>query len=115
MHLGGLAHRHEEQQLALETVALAGNLRITEAVAALEELELALDRHVAGAPVVFALADVEVAAARVGRHVVVTVAGEPAQLGVAKEAIATGLVRNEPEEILATEVVDPRIRRLGGR
>src|SRR5207244_3916564 len=39
-------------------------------------------------------------------------ASEPAQLGVAEEAVTAGLLRNEPEEAFAAQVVDPRIRRL---
>src|SRR5687768_16405727 len=115
MHFGGVAERHEKEQLRLQAVSLAGDLRVAQAMPALEALELTLDRHVAGAPVILALADVEIATARVGRHVVVAVAGEPPQLGVAKEAVTAGLMRNEAEEAFAAEVVDPRVRRLGRR
>lgn len=42
------------------------------------------------------------------RHVVVSVAGDAAQLGVLVEGIAAAGVGDQAEEVLVAEVVDPR-------
>src|SRR5208283_770392 len=80
-----------------------------EAVPAFEEVELSLDGHIRRRPVVGTVLHVEVPAADVGRNVVVPVASQPPKARIAIEAISAGLVRDEPEEVLAPQIVDPRV------
>jgi hypothetical protein len=110
VHLGRVPQRNEERLLDADALSLAGNLRVAQAVAALVEIELALDGHVRGRPRVTSVVDVEVAAADVGRRVVVPIARQAAQARVAVKAVATRLMRDQTKEVLAAEVVDPRIR-----
>ena len=109
--LGVRPERDEVEDLGLEALPPAGDLRVREADAALVEVELALHRRPAGRPVVAAVVDVVVAAADVGRDVVVAVARQPPQPGVAVEAVAAAGVRDEAEELLGAEVVDPGVGR----
>jgi hypothetical protein len=115
LDLGGLAHRHEEERLDGQAAALARDARVPEAVAALEVVEIGLDRQPGRGPHVAAVVHVEVPATGVGRDVVVAVAREPAHLGVAVERVPAGLVGDEREELLRPEVVDPGVRRVGRR
>ena len=115
LDLGGLAEGHEEQRLDGEPAALARDARVAQAVARLEVVEVRLDRQPRRGPHVAAVVDVEVPAARVGGDVVVAVAREAAHLGVAVERVAARLVRDEREELLGAQVVDPRVRRVRRR
>ncbi len=57
--------------------------------------------------------EVEVAPARVGRHVVVAVPGEAPQPGVLLPRVAAGRVRDDAVVSVRAQVVDPRHRRVG--
>src|SRR3954463_9740322 len=83
-------------------------------MSAFEEVELLLHRHEGRRPGVPRLVDVEVATARIRRHVVVAVARQASEPRVAIEAIDPALMGHEPKEVLVSEVVDPRIRSLRG-
>ena len=113
--LGVLADGDEEQELDLDPVLLADDARVAEAVPALVPVERRLRRLPARVPDRVAVADVEVAAAEVVRHVVVAIARQPAEPGVAPERVAAGRVRAEPVEIVLPEVVEPGERRVGTR
>src|SRR6478736_357776 len=116
MHFAGLAtDGHEVEHFGAQAVAGTRDLRVAEAVTALVEAEFLLHRHERGRPAVPAVVDVEVAAAGIRRHVVVAIARQTTHLRVTVEAVPAALVRNEPEELLATQVVDPRVRGLGCR
>ena len=114
MHFGGVPQRNEVEHLGTNRPARTGDLGVSEPVATLELVELAFDRHVAGRPIVAPVVDVEVPAADVGGRVVVAVPKKAPEPRVSVEAIAARLVRDEAEEALGPEVVDPRIRGLGG-
>ena len=77
--------------------------RVPEAVPAAVVVELALGRLPARVPVVagVVVADVQEAAAHVERGVVVAVADQPPQPGVAEERVAAGGVGDEREVVLA--------------
>ncbi len=113
--LRALARRHEEEQLDLDAVARADDARVAEAVAALVAVERRLRRLPARVPDRAAVVDVEIAADRVERRVVVAVAGEPAQPRVAPEGVAARGVGAEAEQLLVAEVVQPRERRVRTR
>ena len=112
LDLGGLADGHEEQRLDRDAAALARDARVAEAVPRLEVVQVRLDRQPRRGPHVAAVVDVEVPAAGVRGDVVVAVPREAAHLGVAVERVAAGLVRDEREELLGPQVVDPRIGRV---
>ena len=59
------------------------------------------------------VAQVDVAPAEIERHVVVAVAREAAQAGVAIKGVAAGGVGDDSEIGLAAEVIDPGQRRVG--
>ena len=88
VHLGGRPEGDEVEDLGPDALPLARDLRVREADAALVGVELALHRSPAGGPEVAAVVDVEVAAADVGRDVVVAVAGQAPHARVAVEAVA---------------------------
>jgi hypothetical protein len=52
--------------------------------------------------------DIEVVTVAVDRGVIVTVTRQSHELGISVETVAAGCVRDEPEEVLRTEIVDPR-------
>ena len=113
--LRGLARRDEEEELDLDAVACADDARVAEAVAALVPVERRLRRLPARVPDRAAVVDVEIAADRVERRVVVAVAGEPAQPCIAPERVAARGVGAEAEQLLVAEVVQPRERRVRPR
>ncbi len=110
--LGRLARGHEEELLDLDAVARAEEPRVAEPVAALVAVERGLRRLPARVPDRAAVVDVEVAAAEVERHVVVPVARQAPQLGVAPEGEAAGGVRAEADQLVLAQVVQPRQRRV---
>src|SRR5690606_604484 len=59
------------------------------------------------------VADVEAPPAGVDGDVVVAVARQAAQPGVAPEGVAAGGVRTQPEEVFLAQVVEPGPRRVG--
>ena len=114
-HLDVLARGHEEEELDLDPVLGADDLRVTEPMTALVAVEWGLGRLPARVPDRLAVADVEVAAAEVVGGVVVPVPRQAAELGVAPERVAACRVRAEAEEVVLAEVVEPRQRRVGPR
>src|SRR5688572_15873253 len=108
--LEGLAERHEVERLRLDPVAPRPDDRVPEAVPTSVILEVGSDRRPGRGPVVAArsITHVEVAPAGVGRDVVVAVARQPSEPGVAVEGVPTSGVRDDPEVLLAAQVVDPR-------
>ncbi len=111
MHLGVHAHWHKRELAGGQTVLLTGNDGVAHAVAAGIAVQLSFDGLPAGVPDRVAILDVEVAAAVVHRHVIVAVAGDAAQSGIAVEAIAAGGIADDAEELFTAEVVNPRVRR----
>ena len=96
-----LAERDEVERLRLDARPARADHRVAEPVAAAVVLEVARGsaaRTATSSRRVVGVAEVEVAAADVERRVVVAVAREPAQPGVAEERVAAGRVRDDPEE-----------------
>ena len=60
----------------------------------------------------FRVAQIKVAPVRVERDVVVAIAGQASQPGVAVERVPAACVRNQTEELFAAQIIDPRKRRL---
>src|SRR5690606_17087538 len=113
MDLARLPEGNEVEDLRRDAVALSGDARVAEPVPALETIERTLDGHERRRPVVRAVDDVVVTPAAIHRHVVVAIAGDPPESRVSVEAVAAAEVRDEAEEALRPEIVDPRVRRLG--
>jgi len=105
-------HGHEEQHRRAQAAARSRDARVAHAVARLERVEVLLVRAVQGAPHVAAIVNREDPPAIVDRSVVVPVAREPTHLGVTVEAVAAAGVRDEPEELLGPQVIDPGVRRV---
>ena len=59
------------------------------------------------------VAQIKIAPAEIERRVVVAIAGQAAQPGVAVKGIAAGGVRDDAEIGFAAEIIDPRQRRVG--
>ena len=74
---------------------------------ALVGVKRSLARLPAGVPDSVTVLYVEVTAARIHRHSVVTVAGYTAELGVLAEIISARRVGDESKEVLRAQVVDP--------
>ena len=115
--LDRLAERDEVQRLDLDASAAGPDHRVPETVAAAVVLHLRSGGLPRRRPEVAArrVAQVEVPPAGIGGTRVVAVSREPAHPGVTKERVAARGVGDDPEEVLAAEVVDPRQRRVGSR
>ena len=103
---------YEESHFCGDVVLLTGDHGVAHAVTAGVSVQICLYRRPARRPYGFAVLDVEVATAHVYRYVVVTVTGDSAKTGIFIEVIAACGVRDQREELLCTEVVDPRVRSL---
>src|SRR5690606_2581196 len=114
MHLVVRADWHEVKGADLDAVTLPGDARVAHAVTALVLLEPGFDGHVRRRPEVTVVVDVEVTSTGVGRDVVVTEARQATETRVAVKAVARSLVRDNAEELLRPEVVDPRVGSLRG-
>ena len=115
LDLGVAPERDEVQHRGREPTARAGDPRVAHAVPGLERVELGLDRHPRRGPDVTAVVDVEVPTAGVVRDVVVAVAREPTHARIAVEGVPAGGVRDQREELLGPQVVDPRVGGARGR
>ena len=113
VHFGVKAHGHEAQLAGLQAVLFAGDDGVAHAMAAGVFVQLGFHGFPPGVPHRAVVVDVEIPAAVVNGHVVVAVAGNPAQAGVTVEAVASGGVADDAEEFFAPEVVDPGIGRAG--
>ena len=109
LDLGVGVVRDEEQALDADAAALAGDPRVAEAVAGLEVVQLRLDRQVGRRPHVAAVVDEQVPATDVRGDVVVAVPRQTAHARVPVEGVAARLVGDQGEELLGTQVVDPRV------
>ena len=107
-HLGIGLQRVEEQGGAFQAVLDARDTRIAKAMTALVLVQGSLARLPRRVPGHIAILDVEVAAAGVHRHTVVTVARQTAEFCILVEAIASGKVGDQRKEILVAQIVDPR-------
>jgi hypothetical protein len=114
-HLQRLAQRHEVRGGHLDAALGAADHAVAQAVAALVVVERGsrgFPRRVPDGP---AILDVQVAAVGIQRHVVVPVAQQAAEAGIAVEAVPPCRVGDKAEEILAPQVVQPRQRGVGAR
>ena len=109
------AQRHEIAGLRFDLVVAGADGGVAHAVAAFVFVQLGARRLPRRRPE-FAgvvVAEVEVAPAEIERRVVVAVARQAAQAGVAIKRVAAGGVGDDAEVRLATEVIDPRQRGVG--
>ena len=111
-HLRVRLERHEHEERRGESVLLAVDLRVAHAVTARVGVELRLAGLPTGIPHGLSVLDVEIHAARIHRHAIVTIARDAAELRILEEGVATCRVRDKREEVLVAEIVDPRPRRL---
>ena len=117
LHLADLAvvvHGDEGEYGSLQSVFLACEAAVADAVAALIGVELRLSGFPAGIPHRVSLFNIEVFAVDIVRDVVVAVAGHAQQFGVLVESVAAAGIRDQREELAAAQIVDPRQGRLGG-
>ena len=112
LHLGPLLQRYEEEHAGLYAVFLARDAGVAHAVTALIEVEGCLAGLPAWVPDGVAVLDIEVSSAIVHRYIVVAIAGDTTELGILVEAVAAGGIRDEREEILIAQIVDPGPRSL---
>ena len=112
LHLGPCLQGDEEQHAGFHAVLGAGDARVAHAVAALVAVQRCLARFPAGRPHRVAVLDVEVASAVVHGHAVIAVARDAAELGILVEAVASGRIGYQGEEIFIAQVVDPGPGRL---
>ncbi len=111
--LTGAAHRNHRGLGSLDAALFGSDLGITETVTALVRVELSLDRLPCDAPYIVVIVYVEVTSACIGGNVVVTITGNSEQSCVLIEAITAGSVGEQSEEVLTSEIVDPRVRCIG--
>ena len=112
LHLGPLLQWYEEEHAGLYAVFLTRDAGVAHAVTALIEVERRLARLPAWVPDGVAVLDIEVSSAIVHRYIVVAIAGDTTELGILVEAVAASGIRDEREEILIAQIVDPGPRSL---
>ena len=112
--LAGIGYRNKGGQRCCNAVLLSFNDGIAKAVSALVEVERRLRRLPAGVPdrSVLVVTNIVVTAALIERAVVVAVACKTQKLRIFIEVIAARRIGDQPEEVLASQVVDPRQRSL---
>ena len=104
-----LVERHKVAGVRLDAAAGGSDHRVAHAVAARIVLQGVARRLPGRGPELsrFVIPQIHIAPAEIHGHIVVPVAGEPAQAGVAIKRIAPGRVGNDSKISLATQVVDP--------
>ena len=107
LHLAGVTQRHEVEYVSPQPVPGRTNLCISHAVTAGVVIDVCLHRFPARGPYRSVVIDIKVLAAVVHRHVVVPVACDATETGIAVEAVPPGGVRDYGEEVLVTQVIDP--------
>ena len=105
-----LALRHHKLLLHGDVVLRAFDHRVAQAVPAAVSVELCLNRLPAGIPYGISILYIKMKALLIQRAVVVAVARDSPQSGIAVEAVAAGRVAQQGEKVLISEVVDPRQR-----
>jgi hypothetical protein len=112
-----LVERDEIARVRADALVIGADDRVTQAVTARIVARLVARGLPGRRPEAarFAVAEVDVAPARIHGHVVVAVPAEAAQLGVAIKRVAAGGVGDDPEVILASQIVDPRQWCVGPR
>ena len=120
----GIADLHAHQQAVVplgdeellrhgKAVFFTLDHRVTEPVTAAVGVKPGLHRLPARIPDRCAIPDIEMKALLIQRRIIITVAGQAAEPGVAVERIAAGGIGAESEEVLAAQIVDPGQRCLG--
>ncbi len=109
VELTGGAHRDHSGLGGSDAALCRGDLGIAKTVTALVAVELSLDRLPAEGPYVAAVIDVEVTSACIGGNVVVAITGKTKKTSILVEAVAAGSVREQTEEVLTAQIVDPGV------
>ncbi len=104
-----LAQRHEIAGLGLDFVACGTDGGVAHAVAAFVFVQIAARGLPGRRPelAAFVVADVEIAPAKIKGCIVVAVAGQAAQAGIAVKGVTAGGVGDDAEIRLAAQVIDP--------
>jgi hypothetical protein len=112
-----LAEGHEGEGLGVDPTAPGADDRVPHPVTASVVLEIRSHGLPRRRPVlaVRPVEHIEVAPPRVGRDVVVPVARQPPEASVTVEGVPPCRVGDDPEVLLAAEVIDPRQRRVRTR
>lgn len=108
LYLSPGVKRNKEEHTCLHTVLASRNAGIVHTVTALVAVEWSLAGLPSGIPHGVAVLDIEIAAAIVHRHTIVSVAGDTPEFCVLVEGIAACCIGDEREEILVSQIVDPR-------
>ncbi len=109
--------RDEVEGFGVDPTAPRADDRVAQAVSAAVLLEIRSHRLPRRGPELAArpVTEVEEAAAGVARCVVVPVPRQSSEPGIPVEGVPTGGVRDDAEEVLAPQVVDPGQRCVGAR
>ena len=109
------AFRNDQFLANADPVFFRFNDRISEAVAAAVAVRFCLYGLPARVPDRSSVPDINAEAFGIQRAVIITVAGQPPQPGVAVKCITAGCVAQKDEKVFAAEVIDPGQRRAGSR
>ena len=117
LHLCPCMQGHKEQHLGLQAFPGTCDTGVSHTVAALILVQGRLAGFPSGRPYLARLLfpDIEVAPAVIHGYIIITVAGDAAELAVLVERVASGRIADKGEEILVSQIIDPRERsgRLG--
>ncbi|MNO32640.1 hypothetical protein D3C76_226370 [compost metagenome] len=113
MHFGIVAHRYKSKLIHRNAVPFACDGSIAQTMAALVEIEVALNRHPARSPEITVVIQVVVASACIQGNIVIPVTGKSSHPGIPVKGVAAGSIGDQAEKLLVAEVVDPWVRRFG--
>ena len=115
LNLAPFFQRHKEKHGSLHAVLSSSDAGIAHAMTALVFVQWSLARFPSGIPydsLLFPLStllyNVEIAAAIIHGNAIVTITGNAAELGVFKERVAPGGIRNQGKEVFIAKIVNPR-------
>ena len=101
--------RDKKQNFRFQIITPAGDAGVGKSMTAFIKIQILFNRFPARRPDIAAIVDVKILAAVIQWHVVVTVAGDPAQTGVFKKAVAAGCVGDDGKKIVIAEEVNPGV------
>jgi hypothetical protein len=113
--LAGISQRNKGKKIAGDILLSALKYGITHAVAAFIGVQLRFGRLPAGIPDGIPVFNIDVFAVAVIGLVIIAVSGDPEELGVLIEGIASAGIGDQTEEVSVSQVVDPGQRRPGRR
>ena len=111
-HLCPGIQRNHHRLFGAQTVFAAGDARIAQTVLTAILIQRRFDRLPSRIPDRVAVFNIEVFPAGIRRHIVVAIARQAQHQGIPIKGIAARGVADQRKEVIAPQIIDPRIRRI---